>query len=129
MSSWITSALLRFSPQWSLIPFALRSHNSNNVLSHSSLQVRHATKKAAGSTQNGRKSAGRRLGVKVFGSQLCKAGSIIVRQRGKKFHAGANVGMGKDHTIFSKVAGIVRFSTERTKTGRQYVYVEPIQES
>jgi hypothetical protein len=90
MSSWITSALLRFSPQWSLIPFALRSHNNNNVLSHSSLQVRHATKKAAGSTQNGRKSAGRRLGVKVFGSQLCKAGSIIVRQRGKKFHAGAN---------------------------------------
>ena len=57
---------------------------------HSLIQVRHASKKAGGSTSNGRKSAGRRLGVKVFGDQPCKAGSIIVRQRGKKFHVGSN---------------------------------------
>jgi len=99
---------------------------NNSMASHSYLQVRHATKKAGGSTSNGRKSAGRRLGVKLFGDQPCKAGSIIVRQRGKTFHAGSNVGMGKDHTIFAKIEGIVKFSKERTAKGRQYVNVEPL---
>ncbi|MDX9689255.1 MAG: 50S ribosomal protein L27 [Proteobacteria bacterium] len=66
-----------------------------------------AHKKAGGSSRNGRDSAGRRLGVKVNGK--AKAGAIIVRQRGTKFHAGENVGMGKDHTLFAKVEGMVAF--------------------
>ena len=66
-----------------------------------------ATKKAGGSTNNGRDSAGRRLGVKIFGGQYAKPGSILVRQRGQKFKPGENVGMGKDHTLFAKQAGTV----------------------
>ena len=69
-----------------------------------------AQKKAGGSSRNGRDSAGRRLGVKRFGSQLVNAGSILVRQRGTKFHAGKNVGMGKDHTLFALKTGTVYFS-------------------
>ncbi|MDQ5920730.1 MAG: large subunit ribosomal protein [Pseudomonadota bacterium] len=69
-----------------------------------------AQKKAGGSSRNGRDSNPKMLGVKVFGGELINAGSIIVRQRGTKFHAGRNVGMGKDHTLFSKVNGVVRFS-------------------
>lgn len=68
-----------------------------------------ATKKAGGSSKNGRDSAGRRLGVKKYGGQAVEAGNIIVRQRGTKWHPGQNVGIGKDHTIFAKVAGIVTF--------------------
>jgi large subunit ribosomal protein L27 len=68
-----------------------------------------ATKKAGGSSRNGRDSAGRRLGVKKYGGQVVEAGNIIVRQRGTKWHPGDNVGMGKDHTIFAKIAGIVTF--------------------
>ena len=68
-----------------------------------------ATKKAGGSTKNGRDSAGRRLGVKVFAGQGLSAGSIIVRQRGTKFYPGKNVGIGKDHTIFALVQGVVAF--------------------
>lgn len=68
-----------------------------------------AHKKAGGSSRNGRDSAGRRLGVKKFGGQYVDAGNIIVRQRGTKWHPGANVGIGKDHTIFAKVAGFVKF--------------------
>jgi large subunit ribosomal protein L27 len=68
-----------------------------------------ATKKAGGSSRNGRDSAGRRLGVKKYGGQLVVAGNIIVRQRGTKWHPGKNVGIGKDHTIFAKIAGIVTF--------------------
>ncbi|GAA0160179.1 ribosomal protein [Lithospermum erythrorhizon] len=63
----------------------------------------------AGSTKNGRDSKGQRLGVKIFGDQAAKAGSIIVRQRGTKFHPGKNVGLGKDHTIFSLIDGMVKF--------------------
>lgn len=81
-----------------------------------------AHKKAAGSTKNGRKTAGRRLGLKKFGGEAVVAGNIIVRQRGTKFHAGANVGMGTDHTLFALVDGIVRY-----KNGfKQYVIVDPI---
>ncbi|NBR95618.1 MAG: 50S ribosomal protein L27 [Proteobacteria bacterium] len=68
-----------------------------------------ATKKAGGSSRNGRDSAGRRLGVKKFGGQLVIAGNIILRQRGTKWHPGENVGIGKDHTIFAKIKGIVKF--------------------
>ena len=68
-----------------------------------------ATKKAGGSSRNGRDSAGRRLGVKKYGSQSVKAGNIIVRQRGTKWHPGENVGIGKDHTIFAKIEGTVVF--------------------
>lgn len=68
-----------------------------------------ATKKAGGSSRNGRDSAGRRLGVKKYGSEFVESGAIIVRQRGTKWHPGKNVGIGKDHTIFAKIAGIVEF--------------------
>jgi large subunit ribosomal protein L27 len=69
-----------------------------------------AHKKAGGSVRNGRDSEAKRLGVKVYGSELIPAGSIIVRQRGTKFHAGDNVGQGKDHTLFAKVDGYVEFT-------------------
>jgi large subunit ribosomal protein L27 len=69
-----------------------------------------AQKKGGGSTRNGRDSEAKRLGVKVFGGEQIAAGSIIVRQRGTKFHAGENVGMGKDHTLFALTNGKVAFS-------------------
>lgn len=70
-----------------------------------------ATKKAGGSTKNGRDSAAQRLGVKRFGGQVVIPGNIIIRQRGTKFHPGKNVGLGKDFTIFSKIKGTVTFTT------------------
>ena len=74
-----------------------------------------AQKKGGGSTRNGRDSQPKMLGVKVFGGQTIPAGSIIVRQRGTKFHAGANVGIGKDHTLFALVDGHVEFHTKVPK--------------
>ena len=71
-----------------------------------------AHKKAGGSSRNGRDSQSKRLGLKRFGGQLVNAGSIIVRQRGTQFHAGDNVGMGKDHTLFAKITGTVQFAIE-----------------
>ncbi len=71
-----------------------------------------AHKKAGGSSRNGRDSAGRRLGVKRYGGEQVLAGNIIVRQRGTKCHPGANVGMGKDHTLFALVPGKVEFRTK-----------------
>ena len=68
-----------------------------------------AHKKGGGSTSNGRDSAGRRLGAKLADGQTAKAGAIIYRQRGTKIHAGANVGMGNDHTLFAKIDGIVKY--------------------
>ena len=68
-----------------------------------------ATKKAGGSTRNGRDSESKRLGVKKFGGEHVRAGNIIVRQRGTKFHPGKNVGLGKDHTIFATIEGNVKF--------------------
>ena len=85
-----------------------------------------AHKKAGGSSRNGRDSDGRRLGVKKFGDQQVIPGNIIIRQRGTKWHAGANVGMGKDHTLFATAAGRVRFLT---KQGRAFVSVVPAQEA
>ena len=69
-----------------------------------------AHKKAAGSSRNGRDSESKRLGVKRFGGQLVKAGNILMRQRGTRFHAGENVGCGRDHTLFAKQDGFVKFS-------------------
>ncbi len=69
-----------------------------------------AHKKAGGSSRNGRDSAGQRLGVKIYGGQQVLAGNIIVRQRGTEFHAGQNVGIGKDHTLFALINGEVKFS-------------------
>ncbi|UZR94989.1 50S ribosomal protein L27 [Chondrinema litorale] len=82
-----------------------------------------AHKKGAGSSRNGRESESKRLGVKVFGGQSVKAGNIIVRQRGTKHHLGQNVGIGKDHTIFSLVDGTVAFKKGFKK--RSYVSVIP----
>ena len=75
-----------------------------------------AHKKAGGSSRNGRDSAGRRLGVKKFGGESVIAGNIIVRQRGTKFHPGTNVGMGKDHTLYSKISGKVSFKQKKEQT-------------
>jgi large subunit ribosomal protein L27 len=69
-----------------------------------------AHKKGVGSSKNGRESASKRLGVKIFGGQACKAGNIIVRQRGTEFHPGENIGMGRDHTLFALVDGTVCFN-------------------
>ena len=82
-----------------------------------------ATKKAGGSSRNGRDSAGRRLGVKRYGGQLVIPGNIIVRQRGTKIHPGDHVGIGKDHTIFSLVNGKVQF--KKSKLNRTFVSVIP----
>ena len=83
-----------------------------------------AQKKGGGSTRNGRDSQPKMLGVKAFGGQVIPAGSIIVRQRGTKFHAGTNVGIGKDHTLFALVDGQVSFGT-KGPLRRQTVTVEP----
>ena len=72
-----------------------------------------AHKKGVGSSKNGRESASKRLGVKIFGGQACKAGNIIVRQRGTEFHPGNNIGMGRDHTLFSLVDVTVCFKVGR----------------
>ena len=82
-----------------------------------------AHKKAGGSSRNGRDSAGRRLGVKLYGGQHALAGNILVRQRGTKFHPGANVGLGRDHTLFALVEGRVAFETKAKD--RTYVSVLP----
>lgn len=83
-----------------------------------------AHKKAGGSSRNGRDSAGRRLGVKKFGGETAIPGNILVRQRGTKFYAGANVGMGKDHTLFATAEGRVRFHSG--KQGRTYCSVDAV---
>ncbi len=82
-----------------------------------------AHKKGVGSTRNGRDSESKRLGVKMFGGQVCKAGNIIMRQRGTKIHPGNNVGIGKDDTLFAKAAGIIKF--ERKGKTKQQVSVYP----
>ena len=82
-----------------------------------------AHKKAGGSSRNGRDSESKRLGIKVFGGQKVSAGSIIVRQRGTKFHNGVNVGCGKDHTLFALSDGVVKFMVKGPKN-RKYVTIE-----
>ena len=83
-----------------------------------------AHKKAGGSSRNGRDSHSKRLGVKAYGGELIPAGSIIVRQRGTQVHAGSNVGMGKDHTLFAKITGKVEFAV-KGETQRKIVSVIP----
>lgn len=84
-----------------------------------------AHKKGVGSSKNGRESHSKRLGVKIYGGQNAIAGNIIVRQRGTKHHPGENVGIGRDHTLFAMVDGVVNF--RKTKDNRSYVSVMPAQ--
>ncbi|HNY01882.1 MAG TPA: 50S ribosomal protein L27 [Bacteroidales bacterium] len=85
-----------------------------------------AHKKGAGSSSNGRESHSKRLGVKIFGGQFAKSGAIILRQRGTVHNPGENVGIGKDHTIFALIDGIVEF--RKKKSNRSYVSVLPMTE-
>jgi large subunit ribosomal protein L27 len=84
-----------------------------------------AHKKAGGSSRNGRDSESKRLGVKSYGGELINAGSIIVRQRGTRIHAGDNVGIGRDHTLFAKIDGVVRFAV-KGPLSKPTVKVEPV---
>ena len=86
-----------------------------------------AHKKAGGSTRNGRDSQSKRLGVKRFGGQFVKAGNIIVRKRGTQFHPGMNMGIGKDHTLFATIDGLVKFAITGPKN-RRTVSIEPLVE-
>jgi large subunit ribosomal protein L27 len=82
-----------------------------------------AHKKGVGSSKNGRESQSKRLGVKIFGGEICKAGNIIVRQRGTEFHPGNNIGMGKDHTLYALVDGTVNFKVGRND--KRFVSIIP----
>ena len=84
-----------------------------------------AHKKGVGSSQNGRESESKRLGVKIFGGQFAKAGNIIIRQRGTLHNPGKNVGMGKDHTLFALIDGTVAF--KKKAEGKSYVSIVPIE--
>lgn len=86
-----------------------------------------AHKKGAGSSNNGRESESKRLGVKIFGGQFARAGNIIIRQRGTKHHPGDNVGIGKDHTIFASVDGFVEFRKKRDD--KSYISIIPLAEA
>lgn len=86
-----------------------------------------AHKKGVGSSKNGRESHSKRLGVKIFGNEICKAGNIIIRQRGTQHHPGENVGMGKDHTLYALIDGQVSF--RKRKNNRSYVSILPIAEA
>ncbi len=83
-----------------------------------------AHKKGVGSSKNGRESHSKRLGVKLFGGQLAKAGNIIVRQRGTSHNPGRNVGLGRDHTLFALADGVVVF--RKTSQGKSYVHIDPV---
>ena len=85
-----------------------------------------AHKKGVGSSRNGRESESKRLGVKLFGGQACKAGNILIRQRGTKHHAGENVGMGRDHTLFALVDGTIQF--RKKADNKSFVSVAPFAE-
>jgi len=84
-----------------------------------------AHKKGAGSSKNGRESESKRLGVKIFGGQAAKAGNILIRQRGTAHHPGENVGIGRDHTLFALVDGVVKF--QKKKNDKSFVSVEPFE--
>jgi large subunit ribosomal protein L27 len=83
-----------------------------------------AHKKGVGSSKNGRESESKRLGVKIFGGEICAAGNIIVRQRGTTHHPGDNVGMGRDHTLYALIDGTIVF--RKKKDNRSYVSVQPV---
>ena len=84
-----------------------------------------AHKKGAGSSRNGRESESKRLGVKLYGGQIVRAGNILVRQRGTVHHPGSNVGMGKDHTLFAMTDGMVKFTKKRDN--KSFVSIEPVE--
>ena len=84
-----------------------------------------AHKKGAGSSRNGRESESKRLGVKLYGGQLVKAGNILVRQRGTVHNPGNNVGLGRDHTLYAKIDGTVKFIKKRDN--KSYVSIEPVE--
>lgn len=107
---------------------SVRLHESLFLLAAVSLHVRHASKKAGGSTKNRKGSNAQRLGVKLFHGQACKPGSIIIRQRGTKWKPADNVGLGKDHTIFSLFHGHVQFF-KHPETKRTHVRVQPRDEA
>ena len=86
-----------------------------------------AHKKGVGSSKNGRESESKRLGVKIFGGEVCKAGNIIIRQRGTTHHPGENVGIGRDHTLFALVDGKVVF--RKRKDDRSFVSIQPVGEA
>ncbi|MDH8700894.1 large subunit ribosomal protein L27 [Dysgonomonadaceae bacterium PH5-43] len=86
-----------------------------------------AHKKGVGSSKNGRESHSKRLGVKIFGGEVCKAGNIIIRQRGTQHHPGENVGIGKDHTLYALVDGTVAF--RKRKNNRSFVSILPLVEA
>ncbi len=86
-----------------------------------------AHKKGVGSSNNGRESHSKRLGVKIFGGQFAKAGNILVRQRGTRHHPGENVGIGKDHTLFALVDGMVVF--KKRENEKSFVSIEPIEQA
>ncbi|MDR0865975.1 MAG: 50S ribosomal protein L27, partial [Candidatus Symbiothrix sp.] len=81
-------------------------------------------KKGVGSSKNGRESHSKRLGVKIFGGEICKAGNILIRQRGTQHHPGENVGLGRDHTLYALIDGKVVFRKRRDD--RSYVSIEPV---
>jgi large subunit ribosomal protein L27 len=83
-----------------------------------------AHKKGVGSSKNGRESHSKRLGVKIFGGEICKAGNILIRQRGTQHHPGDNVGIGRDHTLYALIGGKVVF--KKRKNDRSYVSIEPL---
>ncbi|GHT08272.1 50S ribosomal protein L27 [Bacteroidia bacterium] len=86
-----------------------------------------AHKKGVGSSKNGRESHSKRLGVKIFGGEICKAGNILIRQRGTQHHPGINVGIGRDHTLYALIDGTVVF--RKRKDDRSYVSIEPLVEA
>lgn len=86
-----------------------------------------AHKKGQGSSHNGRESESKRLGVKIFGGQFAKAGNIVVRQRGTQHHPGANMGIGKDHTLFALIDGTVEF--RKKKDNRSFVSIVPVEQN
>ena len=86
-----------------------------------------AHKKGVGSSKNGRESESKRLGVKIFGGEIAKAGNILVRQRGTAHHPGENVGMGKDHTLFALTDGVVVF--RKKNNNRSFVSIQPMAEA
>ena len=83
-----------------------------------------AHKKGVGSSKNGRESHSKRLGVKIYGGEICKAGNILIRQRGTQHHPGINVGMGRDHTLFALIDGRVVF--RKKHDDKSYVSIEPL---
>ncbi|KAM0947092.1 putative ribosomal protein L27 [Dioscorea sansibarensis] len=121
-SSSFSSSSSYFTGGLSFAPLNLRCARPLST-SFTPLTIESAHKKGAGSTKNGRDSRGKRLGVKIYGDQIAKPGAIIVRQRGTKFHPGKNVGLGKDHTIFSLIDGLVKF--EKFGPDRKKISVYP----